>query len=329
MVMIALRFDLRRPPFASPSHAELYAACLDQCVWADEIGADVVVLSEHHGVEDGFLSAPLTLAAAIVARTKRLRVNVAAALLPLHDPIRFAEQLAALHLISHGRVSIVAGLGYRQEEFDMAGVRREDRAKLLEESVAVMRQAWTGEPFEWRGRMVRVTPKPESPPAVFVGGSTPMAARRAARLRCGFFPAIADPKLTEIYETECVRLDFRGGFVRMPTNRGFVHVSDNPQRDWPRIAPHALYDAQSYASWQTPDQRSGVHVTASTEEDVRTSGVYQVITPDECVRLADTTGSVILHPLMGGMSPDLGWEGLRLFEREVLPRIRQSIVDSR
>jgi alkanesulfonate monooxygenase SsuD/methylene tetrahydromethanopterin reductase-like flavin-dependent oxidoreductase (luciferase family) len=192
-----------------------------------------------------------------------------------------------------------------------------------------MRQAWTGEPFEWRGRMVRVTPKPESPPADFVGGSTPMAARRAARLRCGFFPAIADAKLAEIYEAECARLGFRGGFVRMPTNRGFVHVSDNPQRDWPRIAPHALYDAQSYDSWQTSDQRAGVHVTASTEEDVRRSGVYQVITPDECVRLADTTGSVILHPLMGGMSPELGWEGLRLFEREVLPRVRQSAVNSR
>jgi alkanesulfonate monooxygenase SsuD/methylene tetrahydromethanopterin reductase-like flavin-dependent oxidoreductase (luciferase family) len=328
MVTIGMRFDLRCPSFASPSHADLYEACLDQCAWADGVGADVVVLSEHHGVDDGFLPAPLTLAAAIVARTKRIRVNVAAALLPLHDPIRFAEQLVVLDLISRGRVSVVAGLGYRPEEFDMAGVRREDRAKLLEESVEVMRRAWTGEPFEWRGRTIRVTPKPQSPPAVFVGGSTPMAARRAARLRCGFFPAIADPKLTEVYEAECARLGFRGGFVRLPTNRGFVHVSENPERDWPRIAPYALYDAQSYASWQTPDQRSGVHVSAVTEEDVRKSGVYQVVTPDDCVRLAEETGSVILHPLMGGMAPELGWEGLRLFEEKVLPRIRKSKAES-
>jgi alkanesulfonate monooxygenase SsuD/methylene tetrahydromethanopterin reductase-like flavin-dependent oxidoreductase (luciferase family) len=323
MVTIGIRFDLRCPSFASPTHADLYAACLDQCVWADEIGADVVVLSEHHGIDDGFLPAPLTLAAAIVARTQRIRVNVAAALLPLHDPIRFAEQLAVLDLISRGRVSVVAGLGYRQEEFDMAGVRREDRARLLEESIEVMRRAWTGEPFEWRGRTIRVTPKPQSPPAVFVGGSTPMAARRAARLRCGFFPAIADPNLAEVYEAECERVGFGGGFVRLPTNRGFVHVSENPERDWQRIAPHALYDAQSYASWQTPDQRSGVHVSAVTEEDVRRSGVYQVVEPNECVRLAEETGSVILHPLMGGMAPELGWEGLRLFEREVLPRFRK------
>jgi alkanesulfonate monooxygenase SsuD/methylene tetrahydromethanopterin reductase-like flavin-dependent oxidoreductase (luciferase family) len=201
MVTIGMRFDLRCPSFASPSHADLYEACLDQCAWADGVGADVVVLSEHHGVDDGFLPAPLTLAAAIVARTKRIRVNVAAALLPLHDPIRFAEQLVVLDLISRGRVSVVAGLGYRPEEFDMAGVRREDRAKLLEESVEVMRRAWTGEPFEWRGRTIRVTPKPQSPPAVFVGGSTPEADRslrsrmRPPRLPRRFRPTADEPRL--------------------------------------------------------------------------------------------------------------------------------------
>src|SRR2546428_11113482 len=78
MTMIGIRYDLRVPPFAQTTHAELYAACLDQCAWADERGVDFVALSEHHGVEDGYLPAPLTLAAAIAGRTRRMPINGAA-----------------------------------------------------------------------------------------------------------------------------------------------------------------------------------------------------------------------------------------------------------
>jgi len=322
MAMVGIRFDLRLPSFATTTPAEQYRACLDQCEWADRLGLDIVVLSEHHGVDDGFMSAPLTVAAAIAGRTKRIQINIAAVLVPLHDPVRLAEQLAALALLSGGRVGFVAGLGYRQEEFEMAGVDRRQRGKLLDESVEIMRRAWRGEPFEWRGRTVRVTPKPQSEPMLLIGGSTATAAKRAARLRAGFFPAIGDAQLAELYRAECERLGFHGGFVSLPSGPGFVHVSEHPERDWERIAPHALYDAQTYAAWQTPDQRSAMHVEAQTLDDIKRSGAYRVVTPDQCVQLAEESGRVILHPLMGGMPPELGWEGLRLFETKVLPRIK-------
>ena len=320
--MMGIRFDLRVPPFATTTHAEMYRTCLDQCEWADTLGFDIAVLSEHHGVEDGFMSSPVTLAAAIAGRTRNIQINIAAVLVPLHDPVSLAEQFAAASLVSGGRIGFVAGLGYRHEEFEMAGVDRKRRGSLLEEYVEVMRQAWTGEPFEWRGRTVRVTPAPASPPMVLIGGSTEKAAKRAAKLRAGFFPAIGDQRLADIYNEECQRLGFRGGFVSMPNGPGFVHVSEDPERDWQRIAPHVLYDAQTYAAWQTPDQRSQMHVEGNTLDDVKKSGAYAVLTPDDCVRLAQDTGRVILHPLMGGMDPALGWESLRLFEEKVLPRIK-------
>ncbi|MGH7789732.1 MAG: LLM class flavin-dependent oxidoreductase [Candidatus Binatia bacterium] len=320
--MIGIRFDLRVPSFATTTHAQMYAACLDQCEWADTLGLDIVVLSEHHGVDDGFMSAPVTLAAAIAGRTRRIQLNVAAILLPLHDPVRLAEQLATVSLASGGRLGVVMGLGYRQEEFEMAGIDRRQRGKLLEEYVGVLRQAWSGEPFEWRGRTIRVTPKPASEPMLLIGGSTEKAARRAARLRAGFFPAIGDKALVAIYNEECAKVGFHGGFASLPGGPGFVHVSEDPERDWQRIAPHALYDAATYAAWQTPDQRSAMHVEATTLDQMKRSGVYAVMTPDDCVKLAEETGRVILHPLMGGMAPELGWEGLRLFEKKVLPRIR-------
>ncbi len=322
MAMVGIRYDLRVPPFATTTHAEMYAACLDQCEWADQLGLDIVVLSEHHGVEDGFMSAPLTLAAAVAGRTKSIQINIAAVLLPLHDPVRLAEQFAVASLVSGGRVGFVAGLGYRQEEFDMAAVDRKRRGSLLEEYVGVMRQCWSGEAFEWRGRTIRATPKPASPPMLLVGGSTEKAARRAAKLHAGFFPAIGDQRLADIYTEECAAVGFHGGFVSMPNGPGFVHVSEDPERDWQRLAPHALYDAQTYAAWQTPDQRSSMHVEGTTLDAVRASGAYVVLTPDDCVTLAQETGRVIMHPLMGGMPPALGWESLRLFEQKVLPRIR-------
>jgi alkanesulfonate monooxygenase SsuD/methylene tetrahydromethanopterin reductase-like flavin-dependent oxidoreductase (luciferase family) len=326
MAMLGIRFDLRVPGFAEVTHAQQYAACIDMCEWADGLGLDFVVLSEHHGTDDGYMPAPVPLAAAILGRTKRISVNIAAVLVPFHDPVRLAEQLAVVSLSSGGRIGFVAGLGYRYEEFEMAGIDRRDRGRLLEEGVEVMQKAWTGEPFEYRGRTVVVTPKPEVPPMVLVGGSTEIAARRAARLGCGFFPAVGDPKLAEIYNDECENVGFGGGFVNLPQGPGFVMVSDDPDKTWDQIGRHALFDAQTYDRWQAPGQRSEVDVKgAQSPDDVRRTGVYQVLTPDECVALAEKQGdfgSVLLHPLMGGIAPDVAWEGLHLFEEKVLPRLR-------
>ncbi|MDZ4825626.1 MAG: LLM class flavin-dependent oxidoreductase [Actinomycetota bacterium] len=327
MVNIALRYDLRAPAGGSVTHADMYRACLEQCAWADEHGFDVVVLSEHHGVDDGYLPAPLTLAGVIIGRTQRLAVNIAAVLLPMHDPVRIAEQLAVLDLAGGGRVTFVAGLGYRAEELEMAGIEPKDRGRLLEEYVEVMRRAWTGEPFEWRGRTIRVTPRPltQPHPVMMIGGSTEVAARRAARLRCGFFPAVGDPALATAYDDEAARVGFTEGFCSLPSGLGMVHVAEDPDAAWARIAPHAVYDAHTYMSWQTGGQRSAVHVEAPDADGVRASGVYRVVTPDECVELAAEIGdfgTLLLHPLMGGMPIDLGWESLELFAAKVLPRLR-------
>src|SRR2546430_5136861 len=183
MAMLGLRYDLRAPSWGSASHAEIYAACLDQARWGDERGIDFVILSEHHGAEDGYVPAPVTMAAAVAGRTRRIGINIAAILVPLHDPVRLAEELAVLDLASGGRVSFVAGVGYRYEEFEMAGIDRKQRGKLLEEYVDVMLKAWTGEPFEWRGRggggWRRTTSPP--PPVPLDGRGAPRRGGRRGR----------------------------------------------------------------------------------------------------------------------------------------------------
>jgi hypothetical protein len=100
-----------------------------------------------------------------------------------------------------------------------------------------------------------------------------------------------------------------------------VHVSTDPDRDWSRIAPHALHEMNSYAAWSA-GKSIAMFRHADDADELRRSGAYRVLTPDECVECMQDFGGINLRPLMGGMDPDLGWEGLELFASEVLPRVR-------
>ena len=324
MTILTMRYDMRVPSIAKGSAADRYAAAVEQCAWAEENGFQMCSLAEHHGVEDGFLPSPLILAAAIAGRTKKMSLIISALLMPFHDPLRVAEDLAVLALLAPGRVSVVAGLGYRDEEFEFFGFDRKERAARLEECVEVCRKAWTGEEFEFRGHRARVTPAPTVPPFFMYGGSTELAARRAARLKMAFMPAVGDRTLGEYYMEQCKANGWDGGFAMVPSGPGFVHVTEDPEKAWAELAPYALHEATSYASWQQPGQRSQVHVHGSDLDDVKASGVYRVVTPDECVALAEELGpfgALVFHPLMGGMDIDLGWESLHLFADKVLPRL--------
>jgi alkanesulfonate monooxygenase SsuD/methylene tetrahydromethanopterin reductase-like flavin-dependent oxidoreductase (luciferase family) len=326
MALGILRYELRAPSGSTATRRDRYAACLDQCAYAEQHGLKMAVVTEHHGVDDGWLPSPLLLASAIAGRTESLAIGLNALVVTLHDPLRLAEDIAVLDLVSGGRVSIVTALGYRDEEFEMFGVDRTKRGRILEDHLKVMLQAWTGEPFEYRGRTVQVTPTPFSQPhpTLFVGGSTEASARRAARLHLHFQPSIGDPALGEAYAQACKEEGFTGGICVLPSGPGFVHVTDDPERAWAAIGPYALRDAETYHSWQKPDQRSNVSTAATTVEELDASGVYWVVTPEECLERAKSLGpfgAIVLNPLMGGMDIDLGWESLQLFVDKVLPRL--------
>jgi alkanesulfonate monooxygenase SsuD/methylene tetrahydromethanopterin reductase-like flavin-dependent oxidoreductase (luciferase family) len=324
---LTLRFDLRVPPFAETTFADQHQACLDMAEWAEEHGFGRIILAEHHGDEAGFMSAPLTLAAAIIGRTRRIPVMVAALLAPLHDPVRLAEQIATIDCVAPGRLSLVVGAGYRKVEFAMASVNRGSRGRLVEECVTLWRQAWTGAPFEWQGRTLLVTPPPATPggPMIFIGAKSEAAARRAARLKCPLFPANADPALPAAYHDECAKVAYEGFAVGGGASKpqpGFVMVSKDPEATWQAIGRYAVYDASTYASWQDDGVKSSVVVKeAGSVAGLRASGQWEVLTPAECRKLMVECEGITLHPLMGGIPPARAWESLNLFAAEVLPGI--------
>jgi alkanesulfonate monooxygenase SsuD/methylene tetrahydromethanopterin reductase-like flavin-dependent oxidoreductase (luciferase family) len=120
-----MRFTMHSAPSA---RADSYAAVLDMAAWAETRGCLAAAVSQHHAADDGYLPSPVPLAAAIAARTSSLPVTVAALLLAFYEPVKLAEDLAVVDLLSRGRVSYVIGLGYRDEEFALFGVDRRQRA---------------------------------------------------------------------------------------------------------------------------------------------------------------------------------------------------------
>jgi alkanesulfonate monooxygenase SsuD/methylene tetrahydromethanopterin reductase-like flavin-dependent oxidoreductase (luciferase family) len=325
MPMLLLRLDMRRPDFAAVPREQMYAAALEMASWADERGFLAAVLSEHHGVDDGYLPSPLILGAAILGRTKTLMLNVSALLAPLYHPLRLAEDIAVLDNIAPGRVALIAGLGYRDHEYAMFGVEKKRRGAALDEAIETLLAAWTGEEFEFRGEKVRVTPRPVSQPhpMIFVGGSSEAGARRAGRFGLPFQPAYGDPAL-ELAYNDALAKHGKQGFIVMPESISYVHVAEDVDAAWEQVGPHMLYDAQTYASWQNPGQQSAVKDEAQTVDELRKGGIYRILTPDETVAYAEELGpmgALILHPMVGGLDPSIGWQSLKLLEEKVLPRL--------
>ena len=325
MPLFGLRYDLRCAPFDTTTSAQLAAAALEQCEWADRLGFATVTLSEHHGSPDGYLPSPLVFGAAIAARTKNLRLLIAALIAPLHDPLRLAEDLATLDVVSGGRVIPVVSGGYVESEFAAFGKKLSDRAEIMEGIIPFLERAWSGEPFEHNGTTARVMPRPvQRPrPPIFMGGASKAAARRAARHADHFIPTV--PELFALYREERLALGKPDPGELPKTTGNFLYVAKDPDAAWEKIAPYAMHEMNAYGKWMADSGTTGPYQPVSDPDACRATGQYPVMTPDALIATAREMGpmdAIMLHPLMGGMDPALSWESLFLFENEVLPALR-------
>ncbi len=319
-MMFGLRFDFRNPELAGTTMADRYAAALDMVEWADERGCVSIAVCEHHGSPDGYLPSPLPMLGAMLARTKNVRFMVAALIAPFYDPIRLAEDMVVLDNLGRGRVDLIVAGGYVPEEFAMYGVPMKERPKRVTEAVTTLKAAFTGEPFEYRGRTVHVTPAPFTPggPTLLLGGSTEPAARRAARIADGFLPSV--PEAWDFYRDELQVLG-KPDPGPSPVNEVVtIALAEDAERGWKEMAPFFLHEMNAYGAWAQPGVGSPYRVVDHVDA-LRTTGQYRVLTPEQFVdeMRAAPFPFAMFHPLCGGMPPDLAWESLRLFERDVIP----------
>ena len=247
-----LIYDFRNPEQWHQSPEALYRSSLDQIVWAESLGIRSTWITEHHFCDDGYTPSPLTIAAAIGARTTEMFVGTNVLLLPLHDPIRVAEDAATVSILTGGRFRLGIGLGYRQLEYDTFGRKMTNRPSLMEEAVDIIRQAWSGKPVTVKGKRftvdgVRITPVPENPPPILMGALAPAPFDRVARLSDGYLCTVNNDLALQYFEAlEKQGKDPAEGKVYALQ---FAIIDEDPEKAWAEMAPHALYQWNEYISW--------------------------------------------------------------------------------
>ena len=156
------------PSTDSVDEAKEIENTLEEAVLADELGFDSVWLAELHFSRYGILGSPLMFGMAIASQTKRITIGSAVVVLPFHDPLRLAEEASLLDIISKGRVRLGVGRGYKPDEFKGFRVKPENSVEMYNETIDILKLAWTGEQFSYDGNQyqlndVTVYPKPFTP----------------------------------------------------------------------------------------------------------------------------------------------------------------------
>jgi alkanesulfonate monooxygenase SsuD/methylene tetrahydromethanopterin reductase-like flavin-dependent oxidoreductase (luciferase family) len=309
------RFDMRAPEGGAPI-SDLYKAAIEMAEWGEGHGCVSTVISEHHSSPDGYVSSPMVLASAIAARTTTMPIIIGALLLNFYDPIKLAEDMAVLDVVSNGRVSYVIGLGYRPEEYAMFGVDLAMRGKVMDQKLDALRRALAGERFVYEGRQVHVTPAPVTPggPRLAYGGHSPAAARRAGRFGLDLFAECDDAELMDEYTKAAEAAGRTPGFAYLPSRQSptTVFVAEDVDQAWTELGDYMLHDARMYREW-LGDNRPSSRSDATTIDEMRAeNGAYRVFTVDEAVEQVRQGMPLGLQPLCGGVPPELAWKSVRL-----------------
>ena len=318
---VGLYLDLRNPPEWRQDPARLYAFTLEVCEEAERLGIDSIWVTEHHLFEDGYLPQPLTFAAAIAARTRRVRIGTAVMLAPLHHPVEIAEQAAVVDIISSGRLDLGLGAGYRVPEFELMGSDMSHRYSATDNCVRQLRELWSGG---------GVTPGPvQSHIPIWLGYAGPQGARRAGLLGEGLLSI--DPSLLEPYRAGLIDGGHDPSTAR--TAGGFsAWLSHDPERDRATVGRHIAYQLDSYRRYMvegtdTPSPRP-VDIDRVLSDSGRRLASFTLGTPEAVAakvqeRVADgPVDTVFFWGSVAGMPETMVTDHLTLLCQDLAPRLR-------
>jgi len=329
-VNYGLWYDFRNPAQWREDFEQFYASRLDQIAAAEGLGFNSAWLTEHHFCDDGYTPSPLVIAAAIAARTRSMHIGTNLMLLPLHDPVRMAEDCATVSLLSGGRFDLGVGIGYRQLEFDQFGRQLSHRPSLVEEGIEVIRRSWSGKPVNFSGKRftvgdLSVTPAPVHAPKILLGGMAPPAIERAARIADGF---LCTGGLG--IDTYCEALLSQGKTLEQGNVvlGCWAIIAEDPEAEARRIGEHILYQTNEYIKWGAfgPPENATLFDDALTAVE---NGLYELWDADMAV--ANLSKLVRDYPMISdihfwaqfpGEPLESGNSRLRYIAEKVLPRLR-------
>ncbi len=253
MPVSVVRFNLVEPGATPASLSARYRAALEMAAYADEHGITTVQTEEHHGVANNWLPSPFAFAGAVFGATRQIAVTVSAVIGPLHDPLRLAEDIAVLDLLSGGRLVTVAG-----DRLPARGVRPVRRGLEAPGQAPGRAAGDAGEGVVRRG--VRV-PRPyrTGHPAPLLRSAPPAAGRwflegrrpPGPRLGLPFFPSAHLPDLEAYYKDRLVEYGTEGWTMMPGPQTPLLHIAEHPDRAWAEYGAHFLHEARTYASWQS------------------------------------------------------------------------------
>jgi alkanesulfonate monooxygenase SsuD/methylene tetrahydromethanopterin reductase-like flavin-dependent oxidoreductase (luciferase family) len=323
--------------------AELYRDHLEESVLAERLGFDAVWASEHHFSEDAWNPSPLTFLTAVAARTERVRVGPYVLLLPLHNPLRVAEDVAVLDNLSQGRVDLPVGVGSAPEEFATFGIPFGERLGRTFEALRIIERCFAGEEFTHLGKYyafarVRMTTTPVQPPGppIWVASmgeqSVAWTARRGYHLAAG-----AGPGHTR-YEELLVQFGHDRASRQIASVPLRVHLAATREQAW-NEAEIGLHQVLHFYRTRV-DPRSAT-AAAGVLDPLPPVGEFRFVpgighrgtpfivgTPEEVggalVRYRDRRLThLCLNFHQPGMATDAVRRSMEMFARELMPAIRE------
>ena len=333
-------FTAQLPANSERTFEQEYRETLELVRLAERVGFDSAWVSEHHGSSDGYLPSLLAMLAAFAALTERIELGTGVVLTPLHDPLRLAEDAAVVDQLSGGRLILGIGNGWREEEFRMFGASRAQRGARTEETIEVLRRAWTGRRFSFEGQTLRydrvkVTPPPARPggPPILLGGYDRKAVVRAGRLADGY---ITDETGADEVRTNLELVAEGANGVGRDPNDLIVVLLQNAfaWRDgdpWPLIRDGLVHQHGTYEAWgegaDTPEQ-DRLEPAVPSDEDLRLS--TPAGPPEEVARALLATiraaGDRDIHLVVRlhypGMDLDTASRAAELFATDVMPVLK-------
>lgn len=318
---------------------------IDLAVYGESLGFDTCWVYEGHfiGHDEGHGSSPMTVCAAIAARTKRIEVG-SNLILAFHDPVLIAEAAATIDLISGGRFVLGVVQGYRNVEYAGFGISTKERGTRVSEGIDIIRRSWEGERFSYSGKHwsysdIEPHPLPARPggPPIFYGARSEAALRRAARDRVGIISQGEGMEAPVYFAQQCAELGNEPGEVR---HLRYLWVAEDPERDWAEVRQHCAHLVAEYDSSIRDAGDPGLHglpagSEAEIEDELLRSDMFIVGTPEHCVkRLLELKAQ---YPSVAEFWHNFHYPGLtservaacmELYASKVMPRLKTEAVHS-
>lgn len=313
--------------------SEIYDEMLELAAVTDAAGLDSAWVSEHHFMEDSYLSGVTPTLGAFAAVTEDIEIGTCIALAPLYDSVRLAEDVATTDQIAGGRTTLGLAIGYNQRELDAFGVDPEERTDRIEDAVKTLRGAWSPGALEYDpsyhdiSPSLSVTPKPAHDIPIMLGGSARPAVRRAARMGdawCAPSSLSIDGIQKRKTDIENVREEagIEGDFQVYVLQHGFL--GDSREDAWEKMKEGYLYSNRRYAEIQTGDPVT--ELAAERKQELKERAIFG--TPEQVTAELDEYRERLgddVHFILRVYHPGVGTDAMADCIRELGATVKPSL----